>query len=591
MAPTMASLELTSNRTSNRTGNRMGAGCLALFALPFAAVGVGAFVWGAWTLLDWRAASGWVEVPAELVSVALEEHDDDDGATTYKTAATYRYEYAGRTYDNHRVAIDSGSDNIGSFQQQLYYRLRAAHEQHTPVTAYVDPAEPTKAVLNRELRFGLLAIKGVFALVFGGVGFGLLFGARYGAKKLAAQNALREQFPDEPWRWRREWANGRISASARTTAYVAIVFAAIWNLISLPMLFVIPDEIAGGSTVAAIGLLFPLIGVGLAAWAIRAWLQLKRFKVATLTLDRLPVALGGRLKGTIRVEAEVPVTADFRCELACVETRTTGSGKNRERHERMLWQKQWRVPRHQCQIGASLTTIPVDAPIPAEQPATTVDDEPAEIAWRLDVTGECPGPDFWSRFELPVFATTMQSPTTEITPPSAPTTAEAPDVAELGALGIDYERLPQGGEAWTFRRGQQKRVATGITGFAALWGAISAVLFFVSAPLLFPIVFLLFEAVILWWALSLWFTEYRVTLDRGLMTLSRRGFMARAPIEIPLKWIRHVQAKVGMQAGNKLYYDLEVETADGKHTAASSLADYDVASSLARHWMAGGATP
>ena len=48
-----------------------------------------------------------------------------------------------------------------------------------------------------------------------------------------------------------------------------------------------------------------------------------------------------------------------------------------------------------------------------------------------------------------------------------------------------------------------------------------------------------------------------------------------------------VRAKRGMQAGNKLYYDLEIETADGKHTAASSLADYDVATSLAKHWAQG----
>jgi hypothetical protein len=46
-----------------------------------------------------------------------------------------------------------------------------------------------------------------------------------------------------------------------------------------------------------------------------------------------------------------------------------------------------------------------------------------------------------------------------------------------------------------------------------------------------------------------------------------------------------------MQAGNKLYYDLKIDTAEGSHTAASALADYDVASWLARHWMAGGATP
>ena len=42
-----------------------------------------------------------------------------------------------------------------------------------------------------------------------------------------------------------------------------------------------------------------------------------------------------------------------------------------------------------------------------------------------------------------------------------------------------------------------------------------------------------------------------------------------------------------MQAGNKLYYDLKVETNDRMHTAASSLASYDVANWLAQHWMTG----
>jgi hypothetical protein len=573
--------------------NRTGVGCLVLFAAPFAAVGVTAFVWAASTLLEWRAASRWVEVPAQLVSLELEEHDGDD-STTYETTASYRYRYAGQTYTSERVAIDSGADNIGDFQHRLYYELRAAHERNAPVTAYVDPAEPANAVLNRELRAGLLALKGVFAVVFGSVGFGLLIGARLGAKKLAAQRALRERHPEEPWRWRPEWTNGRIAGSARGAAYVTIGFAVIWNLVSLPLLFVIPDEIARGNAAAAVGFLFPLIGIGLAAWAIRAWLQLKRFKVATLTLDRLPVALGGRLKGTIRVEAAVPVTVDFGLELACTESRTTGSGKNRSRHERLLWQKQWRVPRHDCQIGTSFTTVPVDAPVPPKLPATTVEDSEAEIAWRLDVTGECPGPDFWSRFELPVFVARAESTPIDRAAQTAPAvtvaaTGDRPDVGKLDALGIDFEPLPQGGEAWTFRRGQHKRVAAGISALAATWTVVTAVLLFVDVPLLLPIVFALFDALFVWWALSLWLTEYRVTLERGLLTIARRGFMASAPIEIPLKWIRGVHAKRGMQAGNKLYYDLEVETAEGSHTAASTLADYEVASWLAQHWMAGGA--
>jgi hypothetical protein len=567
---------------------RTGTGWLMLFALPFAAVGVGASLWTGWTLLEWRKTSAWVPVTAEVTSVELEEHADDDG-TTYETKASYDYSYAGQRFSGTRVAIDSGADNIGDFQQRLYRQLRAAHESRTAVTAYVDPTAPENAVLNRELRAGLLALKGVFAIVFGAVGFGLLIGARASGQKLAAEQSLRERYPGEPWRWRPEWSSARISSSARGAALVAIGFAVLWNLVSLPILLFVPDEVMSGNRVAAVGFLFPLIGVGLAAWATRAWLQFRRFKVAHLELDRHPVAVGGRIKGTIRVDAEVPVTSDFRLELACSEERTTGSGKNRRRSERLVWQKQWRVPRHQCQIASMATTIPVDAPVPADQPPTSLDEDgdSSKISWRLDVTGECAGPDFWSRFELPVFAVAAHEAARELLPAAPAPSAERPSAATFDALGIDYERLAQGGEAWTFRRGHHRGVATAITVFAVLWTAASVVLF-IAAPILVALVFALFDALFVGWALSLWLTEYRVTLDRGLLTLTRSGFMARAPIEVPQQWVRAVRTKRGMQAGNKLYYDLEVETPDGTHTAASSLADYDVASWLARYWTDGG---
>jgi hypothetical protein len=179
------------------------------------------------------------------------------------------------------------------------------------VDAFVDPDDPAQAVLNRDLRWGMLMLKAAFALVFGGVGFALMFAARHGGKKLAAEQALEARYPDEPWRSRPEWANGRIAGSTRTAAYAAIAFAALWNLVSLPAATFVPREVAGGNTLAAVALLFPLVGAGLAAWAIRAWWRLKRFKVATLILSRTPVALGGRLAGSIRVDAEVPVATDF----------------------------------------------------------------------------------------------------------------------------------------------------------------------------------------------------------------------------------------------------------------------------------------
>jgi hypothetical protein len=214
-----------------------------------------------------------------------------------------------------------------------------------------------------------------------------------------------------------------------------------------------------------------------------------------------------------------------------------------------------------------------------------MEDGDDKIAWRLEVAGQCPGPDFWSRFELPVFDN-GEKPEPADASAAASAIDEQPNARTLAALGIAYQRTPQGAESWTFRRGQHKGVAMAISGFAAMWAVGAFLLLASDAPTLMAILFGVFDVVFVWWALHLWLTEYRVTLDRGLLTLVRRGFMARAPIEIPQQWIRAVRAKRGMQAGNKLYYDLEVETGDGKHTAASSLADYDVASWLARHWMA-----
>jgi hypothetical protein len=570
---------------SSKTQDRTAAGCLMLFALPFAAVGVVALYFAGTTLLNWQRMASWVPVTATLDSLTLEDHQDDD-STTYKVVASYHYSYGGREYASTRVAINTLADNIGDFQSNLYSKLYVDQQRGT-VTAFVDPDDPSHATLDRTLRPFLLMFQSVFALVFGGVGFGLLFGARYGARKLAAANELQRRFPTEPWRWREEWADGRVKASTRVTAYFAAGFALLWNLISLPAALLVPTELAAGNSLVLVVLLFPLIGIGLAVWAVRAWLTVKRFGTSTLVLQRTPVPLGGRLAGAIRVETSVPVEHAFRVELTCIEHRRS-SQRDGDSSERIVWQNEWSVPRSRCQITPTYSSIPLDVPVPADQPAASPADDSDRITWRLDVSGECPGPDYWSRFELPVFATN-ETPSPAEVAAEPPSPASRPDRARLESLGIRYEQLTRGGEAWTFRRARHKKVAVFLTLFCAMWTAFLAGMLWLDAPVLFPIVFGLFDALFVWFALDLWLTEHRVTLDRGMLTVVRRGLLGRAPVEIPRAMLRGVVAKRGMQAGNKLYYDVRVETDERTLTAASSLPDYDVAAWLARYWMSGGA--
>jgi hypothetical protein len=567
-----------------KASGRAGGIALSVFGLVFGAGGLVAFWFAASTVVLWTRMASWEAVPAQLESLNLEEHGSDP--TTYKTAATFRYRYAGRDYTSSRVAISSTADNIGDFQHRVYDELRSAQAAGTPVTAYVNPANAADATLNRELRLPLLAFELVFALAFGGVGFGTVFAARFGARRVAQERTLRSRFASEPWRWRTEWTDGRIRGTNRTRAYTALVFAALWNVISAPAAALAMHDAKAALGAKLIVMLFPLVGVGLAAWAVRAWWQWRRFGGVTLVLQRTPVALGGRLQGTLRVDTAVPVDTAFRLELCCSERRT-GGGRN-ETSERLLWQGRVTVPRTRCEMTSDYTAIPVDIAVPGAQPATTAEPGAVAIHWHLDVTGECPGPDFWSRFELPVFDVGEVRGTE--TPAESVTTdaSERPDRQRLADIGIDYTTLPGGAERWIFRRARHAAAAASISVFTAVWSGIAIWLYTVDAPFALPLVFGGFDLLLLWAALQMWLAEYRVTLDKGVLTLAKRGILSGKPVEIPRQWIRGATARRGMQAGNKLYYDVRIETADRTYTAANEIDDFDVATWLAAYWRAGG---
>src|SRR5262245_37412916 len=281
------------------------------------AVGVAALCLALNDVWSWARMSRWQPVPAQIESVRLTSTDSDN-RTTYRVRATYRYSFAGGSYTGDRVAIGRMADNIGSFQHDLYAGLRAA-QASAHVTAYVDPADPSSATLNRDLRPLLLAFEVVFALAFGGVGVALAFGGELGARRLAEKRELQARYADQPWRWRADWAAGEIRSSSRATAYGAAGFAALWNVVAIPTGIFVWPEIEKGHYAALVGLLFPIVGAGLAVWAARQWLRARRVKGATLLLQRVPIALGSRLRGAIRVDGPTDDAREFSIELSCVE--------------------------------------------------------------------------------------------------------------------------------------------------------------------------------------------------------------------------------------------------------------------------------
>lgn len=127
---------------------------LILFGLPFAGVGIGVLVLSVIpTLYDWSRMRSWVQVDARLLEARLESHTGDD-STTYNARAVYTYSLAGQSYRNDRVAINSGSDNIGDFQQQLGRRLEAVYAREQLLPVWVNPGRGTAEHMLE--RLGLL---------------------------------------------------------------------------------------------------------------------------------------------------------------------------------------------------------------------------------------------------------------------------------------------------------------------------------------------------------------------------------------------------------------------------------------------------
>ncbi len=375
-----------------------------LFGLPFLAVGAWMLVSIAGTLADAVAMRDWVAVPATLEDAGYRERLTDD-SPTYEAYARYRYEFRGHSYTGTRVAISGGSDNIGSFQQDTGRWLADLLANGAGVTAWVDPREPTSAVLDRRVRWGLVAFKSVFVLAFGGAGAAILY---FAWRRRPASAAGAGAPADAPWLANSEWQSPTLRSGSRQAMWGAWLFAVFWNAISAPLPFLAWQEIVEkDNKLALLALLFPLVGLGLLAWAIRRSLEWRRFGAAPLTLDPFPGAIGGDVGGTIEVGCGYDPGARYELTLTALRSYVSGSGKNRSRRERAEWQDSqlaWAEPHGDGTRLAFRFDVPDGL---AESDARR--DGDSWRLWRLNLRAELTGADLDRDYDIPVYRTAARA--------------------------------------------------------------------------------------------------------------------------------------------------------------------------------------
>jgi hypothetical protein len=306
---------------------------MILFFGVFFAIGVGIFVFSSIPMLqEWHAAKTWHPTDAELLSHNLESHHSDD-STTYQVKAKYRYSFAGNSYISERVAISQGSDNIGSFHQDLSNRLSATQNQGGRMTVWVNPQQPSESLIDKTLRIPLLLFQSIFLVVFGGVGAGGIYFVLRSAKK---HEVLSSVDKSSPWQSRAYWASPTMNSNVKTGAKMMMGFAVVWSVISLAPLFMGIQGAKEGEWIALIALLFPLVGIGLLYAAFKMRRSFNRTGYMPLTLDPYPGSIGGQLGGTIRLVSVNPEQIkSSEVTVGCVGTYR--SGKNTRTSS--IWQK------------------------------------------------------------------------------------------------------------------------------------------------------------------------------------------------------------------------------------------------------------
>ena len=358
------------------------------------------------------------------------------------------------------------------------------------------------------------AYTAMFAIVFGGVGFGLVYAFRWSARNAQARDRLRAANPDQPWLWREDWASGRIPASIGTRAMVLCGCAVLCFAASAPVVYAIPQELAKHNNLILLVLLFPLAGIALLGQAARAAARWRVVRGSVFEMDSIPGQIGGTLAGKITLPAELRPTGSFTLGLRCVNRVTSNNGNNSSTWEHVLWNDEQTV----SSDGAA---VPVAFYIAPDTPAADYTNSNNEIIWRLSASAPAAAGKFDAQFEVPVFKvaeTVEQQRLAETVRASEHQQVES--YVHPEASRITMRQTPGGATEVYFPPLCNVRPALATAAFAVLWSGAFWLMHIMHVPLIFMIGWGFFELILLLMVLSL-LSGTRVSIGDGAVTIQK----------------------------------------------------------------------
>lgn len=405
-----------------------------------------------------------------------------------------------------------------------------------------------------------------FGLVFIAIGFGLMFIAvTAGRRQKAAETKwnARTDGGKKPWLVRDDWAAGKIKSSAGSQ-WIALsllggLFAGFGGGISIA---VIPKALARGNYGAFFALIFPLIGVGLLIAAARMWSARHRFGDCYFELAQVPAPPGGSLDGIIETATPLALEENMHLKLSCVCRTVSGSGNNRSVREDVLWEdeKVLRADATLPSTGEGGSGIPVHFRLPSDQPESVPGGNP-KIIWRLGAKSKMRGPGFAATFEVPVFrvagSSTVAESAGDDVDPTAPMQVSGEEIRRDEHSRIQVTDGPHGREFY-FPAARNIGMALTVTALLIVWSGFLWLMTVKHAPILFPIVFGLFEIFLLWSWVNVWFKSSRVTVNRTEVTLQNRWLIFGRSRRFAAGDVASFAPKIGATSGSTTFHDIKL---------------------------------
>jgi hypothetical protein len=348
-------------------------------------------------------AESWSETPCQILRGEVRSHDSDDG-TTYSVYILYQYEFNGQTYKCDRYDFIGGSSS--GYRGKA--RVVALYEAAAHPVCYVDPDNPSEAVLKRGFHAKLLLALFPLPFLLIGVG-GIIHVLRSkedatGAPGRSWMPRRRASTPADLSVLRPGTDGGPAVLEPKYSGAVkllgAVLIAAFWNGIVSIFVFQVVDSFRHGHPdwfQTLFMLPFVVVGIGLLALVVYQLLAVFNPR-PRLKLSSATIPLGGAAELQWSFAGRTNRIGQFTVTLRGIEEARYRRGTNTYTDKNTFYEMEL----YKTSSNAEITGGQVGFVLPPET-MHSFEAENNKIIWNLDVHGDIRRwPDVKESFKITV---------------------------------------------------------------------------------------------------------------------------------------------------------------------------------------------